>query len=82
MNKYFVAGNVWLFTSVTLFLGQTVARTQPLMYSFFGVGAWMYPLAYHGLITFCMSAAIVCFLLMWVGSKRAGKREHVYSELS
>ena len=26
MTKYFVAGNIWLLTSVALLLGQTVAR--------------------------------------------------------
>ena len=51
------------------------------MYSFFGIGAWMYPLPYYCLVAFCMSVAIACFHLAWTGSKRARKREHAYSEL-
>ncbi len=62
-----IGGNIWLLAAIILLLGKNVARTQPLMYSFFGFGAWLYPSTYHLLVAFCGGLSIICFALSWRG---------------
>lgn len=63
MARFFIAGNFWLIAAVALVLGRTVARTQPLMYSFFGVGGWYYPATYNLCIGLCAAFGIACCVL-------------------
>ena len=62
MNAHFIAGNVWLLVSLVLLLGRNVERTQPTLYSFFGVGGWYYPVPY-GLMVLVCAAIGVAFLV-------------------
>ena len=66
-----IVGNLWLLAVVLLLLGKKVARTQPLMYSFFDLGAWLYPSTYHAMVIFCAIVSMLCFLFAW-----HGRREH------
>ncbi len=49
-NRYFIAGNIWLVLALVLLIGRNVARTSPTMYSYFKVGAWLYPAKYNLLV--------------------------------
>ncbi len=62
-----IVGNLWLLAAVTLLLGKKVARTQPLMYSFFDIGAWLYPTTYNLIVWFCGLLAVGFFLFAWRG---------------
>lgn len=62
---YFAAGNLWLLVSLLLVVGRTWERSQPTMYSFFGVGGWYYPETYNVWVGLCLFAAAVCLLLWW-----------------
>jgi hypothetical protein len=42
MYHYFVAANLWLALAVVAFVGKTYERSQPTMYSVFGVGRSFY----------------------------------------
>ncbi len=70
MTRFFVAGNFWLFTALVLVLGRKVARTQPMMYSFFDVGGWYYPGTYNFWIGVCLMVAAACFALAWTNRRR------------
>ena len=58
MTRYFVAGNLWLAISLVLILGRKFERSEPTMYSFFGVGQWLYPGSYNLLILVCIALGI------------------------
>ena len=60
----FLFGNFWMFVTIVLLLGRAVARTNPLMYSFAGVGPWLYPSTYHGIAFVCGLIAVVFFVLL------------------
>jgi serine/threonine protein kinase len=63
---FFVVANAWLLAAVVMFLGRKVARTQPTMYTFFDVGAWLYPATYNSLVGFCGAVAAACLLLSFI----------------
>ena len=63
-----ISANMWLLAALTLFIGGKVVRTEPVMYSFFDVGAWLYPDTYHTLIGLCIGAALLCFVFLLRGS--------------
>lgn len=64
---YFIVGNLWLFIALVLLLGRNVARTQPTMYSFFGIGGWYYPAPYGFMVVVCVVLGV---FLMMVGMSR------------
>ena len=71
MLRYFVAGNLWAFLAVVLTLGRRAWRSGPPRYEFFGHGS-LGPTSYNLIITFCVAAAAIFFLLAW---KTHGKGE-------
>ena len=70
---YFAAGNLWLLVSLLLALGRTFERSEPLMYSFFGIGDWYYPSTYNVWVGLSLAAAAVCFLLWLFGPTGEGR---------
>ncbi|MCX6903976.1 MAG: serine/threonine-protein kinase, partial [Verrucomicrobia bacterium] len=58
-----VLGNLWALIAIVLVVGKKVARTQPIMYSFFGVGGWYYPLSYNLLVAVCFGLAGACLVI-------------------
>lgn len=46
MNKFFVAGNLWLLIALVVLLGRNVERHDPTRYSFIGYG-WWDPMTYN-----------------------------------
>lgn len=62
MLRYFVAGNLWLAAAMIVFLGRTFERSSPTRYSFFGVGAWLPPAEYAGLI---IGLAVLSVAFFW-----------------
>ena len=66
-----VFGNLWLAGMILLLVGKQVARTQPLMYSFFDTDAWMYPSSYHSIVLFSGLTSLGCFLFAWRGRRRS-----------
>ena len=62
-TSLFIAGNFWLFTALVLFLGEKWERSEPTRYSFAGLGAWLSPESYSGLVYGCLFVAAVCFAL-------------------
>ena len=64
-------GSLWLIVALVLMLGREVARTQPLMYHFFGKGAWLYPGTYHGLVIASVLIGAVFFVVWWRRGKFA-----------
>lgn len=67
MKIYFIACNVWLFVALAAYVGKTLERSEPTMYSFFGVGQWFYEGAYGYLIKAPLFLATVC-LMMFIAS--------------
>jgi hypothetical protein len=63
MRAYFIATNVWLFLALAAFLGKSYERSQPTMYSFFGVGQWFYPDTYAYLIRVPLLLGTACFVM-------------------
>ena len=62
MLRYFVAGNVWAILAVVLTVGRKAWRTSPARYEIFGQGS-LDPTSYNLMITFCITAAAIFFLL-------------------
>ena len=58
-------GFLWILVAASVLLGQTVARTQPLMFSLFGLGGWHYPLSYRMTGIVCVAMALTCFFIYW-----------------
>ncbi len=67
----FALGSAWILLAIILLLGRSVARTQPLMYTFFGIGGWLYPFGYNGLIGLTALIGMVCLGLGWM--RRGGR---------
>lgn len=63
MARYFVAGNLWLVAALVLHVGRTFARSEPTMYSFFGMGRWFYPESYSLLVGVCAAIGILLLIL-------------------
>lgn len=61
MKIYVVFGNLWLLSALVLMLGRTVERSNPTMYSFFGLGGWHYPIWYHVMVLACVVIASAHF---------------------
>ena len=61
MLRYFVAGNLWLAATLIVFLGRTFERSSPTRYSFFGLGTWLSPAEYTGLIAALVLLSIAFF---------------------
>lgn len=59
-----VLGSLWALAAVVLLVGRKVARTEPLMYSFFDVGGWFYPSSYHLLVAGCLGLAMIAGVLI------------------
>jgi serine/threonine protein kinase len=62
-----IVGNLWLLAAVALLLGKKVARTRPTMYSFFDIGAWLYPSTYNMIVAFCGLLSVGFFVFAWRG---------------
>ncbi len=63
---YFLTGNLWLIVGLFLLMGKHQVRTEPTMYSFFGLNAasgWIEPSTYNGYVVFAFGAAAVSFVL-------------------
>ena len=58
-----VLGSLWGLAGLVLLVGRKVARTEPLMYSFFDVGGWYYPSSYHLLVAVCFGFALACLVI-------------------
>jgi len=71
-----VMGGFWLLVAVVIHLGQTVARTQPVMYSFLSRGGWYYPSSYHSIKLVCLVTALVCFMMLWFTSRKTLDAHH------
>lgn len=63
--RYFVAGNIWLFIALAIFLLRQTERTGPWRVSFLGIGTWFDPITYN-LVAFLVFCVGVVFLsLSW-----------------
>jgi len=69
-----VLGSLWALAAVVLLVGRKVARTEPLMYSFFDVGGWFYPSSYHLLVAGCLGLALACLVIPRL-CRHTGRRE-------
>ena len=65
MSRYFLAGNLWLVFALFAFVGRTFERSDPTMYSFFGVGRSFYANEYSMFVGALLAAALACFVLHW-----------------
>lgn len=65
MKRYFVAGNIWLAIAFVAWIGRTYERSDPLMYSFMGVGHTFYPSGYAVVLAVPLAIAAVNFVLYW-----------------
>lgn len=54
--RFFIAGNIWLFISLAVFLLRQTERTGPHRVSFLGIGTWFSPAGYN-------TVALVVFLI-------------------
>ena len=70
MLRYFVAGNLWLFLAVLVYVGQTVERTEPLRYSVFRFGRWFEPSEYWSLTLALIAMSIICFAMYVFRSRK------------
>jgi hypothetical protein len=62
-----MTGNLWLLAALLLVIGRKFARDSPTMYSFFGIGDWMYPMSYNVLTIGCVILSVGCFALTaWI----------------
>ena len=61
--RYFVAGNLWSFVSLVVFLGQKQERMCPTRVSFLGLGSWFRPATYNVVVLLCLAVAIAFFYL-------------------
>ncbi|MCA9064924.1 MAG: serine/threonine protein kinase [Planctomycetaceae bacterium] len=52
-----LSANLWFVMAVVLLVGRRVARTSPLMYSFFDIGGWVDPATYNIWIAGCLVIA-------------------------
>lgn len=68
-----IVAMMWLLAAAVLLVGKNVARTQPLMYSFFDVGAWVYPSTYNAWVLFCGLVSLGCFLFAWHSRSDRGR---------
>jgi len=64
MLRYFIAGNVWMLLGIVLLVGREAWRTGPARYGFAGVGS-LTSTTYNLIVTFCVIAAAIFFLLAW-----------------
>lgn len=84
-----IVGNLWALTALVLLVGRTVARTQPVMYSFFGIGGWYYPSSYDLLVGIGFGLALVCLVVPRLiqrggvpdGSSESAARNYVFSSV-
>ena len=68
-----VLGSLWALAALVLLVGRKVARTEPLMYSFFGVGGWFYPSSYHQLVAVCFGFALACLVIPRLNRRTRGR---------
>jgi len=64
MLRYFIAGNLWMFSGILLLVGREAWRSGPVRYGFLGVGS-LSAAVYNLVVTFCVIAAAIFFLLAW-----------------
>jgi len=57
--RYFVAGNIWLFLALAIFMLGKTERTGPTFVSFLGIGTWFRPGGYNlvALLVFLIACA-------------------------
>ncbi len=65
----FLLGSCWLLLAIVVLLGKKVARTEPLMYAFFGLGGWRYPDSYNAVIVLSVVLGLGCLWLGWMGGR-------------
>ncbi len=65
----FLLGSCWLLLAIFELLGKKVARTEPLMYAFFGLGGWRYPDSYNAVIVLSVLLGLACLWLGWMGAR-------------
>jgi hypothetical protein len=68
--RYFVAGNIWLFASLAVFLLRQTERTSPHRVSLLGIGTWFSPGAYNVVALLILLIACVFFLVGWKQDRR------------
>ena len=65
----FLLGGVWLLLALVVLLGKKVARTEPLMYAFFGLGGYRYPDSYNAVVVLSVVLGLGCVWLGWMGAR-------------
>lgn len=65
MKRYLILANGWLLVSFILFSGRVMERSEPVRYSFFGIGGWHSATAYHFLVLFSVMLSSLFFFLTW-----------------
>ena len=66
-------GSLWALAGLVLLVGKKVARTEPLMYSFFDVGGWFYPSSYLLLVAVCFGFALACLVIPRLSRRTRGR---------
>ena len=67
---YLVLGNVWLLVALAVYVGRTLERGRPAMYSVYGVGRWFTPSEYEFLV---LGPAILGIALTSLAIRQAWK---------
>jgi len=74
--RYFIAGNLWLFLSLVLFLGRHTEKVRipgiprTMRVSFLGFGFSFSPSGYTMILILCLIVAGVLFFLSWRTTRR------------
>ena len=68
--RYFVAGNIWTFIALVIFLLRDTQRTDPLRVSFLGLGTWFSPAQYNAIALLVFVFACSFFVTGWRLRKR------------
>jgi hypothetical protein len=63
--RYFVAGNIWLFVALAIFLLRVTERTGPHRVSLLGVGTWFTPAGYNAVVGLVLLVACLFLIASW-----------------
>jgi hypothetical protein len=67
--RYFIAGNIWLFTALAIFLLKHAQRYNPTRVSFLEEGKWFTPIEYNSINIIVLLIGLIFFEL----SRRSDK---------
>ncbi|BBO35678.1 hypothetical protein PLANPX_5290 [Lacipirellula parvula] len=70
MSRYFIAGNFWLVAALLIFIGKRYERSEPTMYTVFGVGRYFSEGEYTTLTLGTLAIAVAFFTAAVVSSRR------------